>query len=117
MQIEMDEKSFPGINQIENTFRSWQWIYGKTPRFFIQEKYDLSSIENQIGKQFLVKFEVFHGMIVKLETEPKLIDYDLDNVPFTIEKIEEKLKENTQTNSSLDLFIRLCILNCAKKAF
>lgn len=117
MQVEVDEKSFPGINQIENTFRSWQWIYGKTPRFFIQEKYDLSSIENQIGKQFLVKFQVFHGMIVKLETEPKLIDYNLDNVPFNIEKIEEKLKENTQANSSLDLFIRLCILNCAKKAF
>ncbi|CAG2106676.1 unnamed protein product, partial [Medioppia subpectinata] len=39
MQLMADETNFIGLKDIESTFRSWQWIYGKTPRFTVTKQF------------------------------------------------------------------------------
>lgn len=40
------EKWFPGLNELRDTFSSWDWRYGKTPRFSVQKNLELKSGDN-----------------------------------------------------------------------
>ncbi|XP_033727566.1 lipoyltransferase 1, mitochondrial-like [Pecten maximus] len=34
-----DSKMFPGLNKIQSTLEDWEWIYGKTPKFWLKKNY------------------------------------------------------------------------------
>ena len=41
--INPTEKWFPGLNQLRENFSSWDWIYGKTPKFAVETKIEFKS--------------------------------------------------------------------------
>lgn len=38
----MDESMFPGLSRAETELRSWDWTFGKTPKFSVQTPVDLT---------------------------------------------------------------------------
>ena len=41
--INPSEKWFPGLNELRETFSSWDWRLGKTPKFAVQTTIELKS--------------------------------------------------------------------------
>ena len=41
--INPTEKWFPGLMEIRKTFASWDWRFGKTPKFAVQKNIQLKS--------------------------------------------------------------------------
>lgn len=41
--INPTEKWFPGLNAIKDTFSSWDWRYGKTPKFSVIKSVQIKS--------------------------------------------------------------------------
>lgn len=59
--INPTEKWFPGIDDLRTEFNSWEWIYGKTPKF---------SVEKEL---FLKDQNKEHKMILNVQVEKGLI--------------------------------------------
>lgn len=55
--INPTEKWFPGIGDLRTEFNSWEWIYGKTPKF---------SVEKEL---FLKDQDKEHKMILNVQVE------------------------------------------------
>ncbi|XP_018791088.1 PREDICTED: lipoyltransferase 1, mitochondrial [Bactrocera latifrons] len=71
--INPTEKWFPGIGNLRTEFKSWEWIYGKTPKF---------SVEKEI---FLKDQDKEHKMILNVQVEKGLIH----NVTITMPNREQ----------------------------
>jgi lipoyltransferase 1 len=41
--INPTEKWFPGLNELHENFSSWEWRYGKTPKFSVQTTVELKA--------------------------------------------------------------------------
>lgn len=41
--INPTEKWFPGLNEIQESFASWEWRYGKTPKFSVIKSIQMKS--------------------------------------------------------------------------
>lgn len=60
--INPTEKWFPGLNEIRETFASWDWRFGKTPKFAVQKSLSLKS-EGDQQHEMKVKVDVEKGRI------------------------------------------------------
>lgn len=61
--INPTEKWFPGLMEIRNSLSSWEWCYGKTPKFSIQKELQLKSDEKDHDVQLNVcvnSVSIFH---------------------------------------------------------
>ncbi|XP_031630413.1 lipoyltransferase 1, mitochondrial [Contarinia nasturtii] len=52
--INPTEKWFPGLMEIRDSFMSWDWCYGKTPKFTVQKDLQLKSDEKDHNVQLSV---------------------------------------------------------------
>lgn len=41
--INPTEKWFPGLSELRDNFGSWDWCFGKTPKFSVQKNVQLKS--------------------------------------------------------------------------
>ncbi|XP_069107094.1 lipoyl amidotransferase LIPT1, mitochondrial-like [Argopecten irradians] len=59
-----ESKIFPGIHQLKSNLEDWEWIYGKTPKFWLQKNY----CKVLDGVQFTVTIatEINKGRITQL---------------------------------------------------
>lgn len=55
--INPTEKWFPGLNETRETFASWDWRYGKTPKFSVQKNIQLKSGEDSHDLKLNVEVE------------------------------------------------------------
>ncbi|KAI1303142.1 Lipoyltransferase 1, mitochondrial [Halotydeus destructor] len=47
--VSPDDESFPGLGETQAMLKSWEWIYGKTPRFFLKTS---AKLKDEITKYF-----------------------------------------------------------------
>ncbi|XP_054161045.1 lipoyltransferase 1, mitochondrial-like, partial [Oppia nitens] len=92
-----DEDLYPGINQIEESLRSWQWIYGKTPKFQVNRQLCWQN------SRFLMEIHVIHGMIdgLVLLGEEFKTRLDLVGTPFTKDSVISRLNESLNNNQTI----------------
>lgn len=93
--IDPTEDYFQGITSIEKNLRSWEWIFGKTPRFIITKRFLMNSKQDEL----LIQVTIYHGYIEALKIEPYVDlahDLLLINTKFTLYDV----------NLTLDAFIR-----------
>ena len=105
----IDRNQFNGIEEIETTFRSWQWIYGKTPRFIVSRDFYWKN------KSFSVEIHVFHGIIEKLNITEFKSNIDLKGIQFTTESVSKHFKQilsETQNNFEFENYLNNCIFEC-----
>lgn len=55
--INPTEKWFPGLMEIRDTFASWDWRFGKTPKFTVQKDLQLKSNDEDYVVQLKVAVE------------------------------------------------------------
>ena len=55
--INPTEKWFPGLNEIRENFASWDWRFGKTPKFSVQKNIELKSSEGSHNMKLNVEVE------------------------------------------------------------
>lgn len=55
--INPTEKWFPGLMKIRDTFASWDWRFGKTPKFTVQKDLQLKSNDEDFVVQLKVLVE------------------------------------------------------------
>lgn len=55
--INPTEKWFPGLNVLRENFSSWDWRYGKTPKFTVQKNIQLKSGEDSHELKLNVEVE------------------------------------------------------------
>ncbi|RWS05377.1 hypothetical protein B4U79_14684, partial [Dinothrombium tinctorium] len=92
-EVYADEVTFPGINTYIENLKSWEWIFGKTPKFTLK-----FPVNNSPAK---CKLDVFKGVIDKIEVEPNLFGIlpHLQSVRFTIEDINLHLNKWIEFNN------------------
>lgn len=61
--INPTEKWFPGLMEIRDSFSTWTWCYGKTPKFTVQKDLQLKSDE----KDHNVQLNVIVNAVSKIE--------------------------------------------------
>ncbi|XP_055532102.1 lipoyltransferase 1, mitochondrial [Wyeomyia smithii] len=63
--INPSEKWFPGLNELRENFASWDWRFGKTPKFAVQKSIQLKSDQasDSQSHEMKVKVEVEKGRI------------------------------------------------------
>lgn len=55
--INPTEKWFPGLNELRENFASWDWRFGKTPKFSVQKSVQLKSGDQYLDFQLQVDVE------------------------------------------------------------
>lgn len=63
--INPTEKWFPGLNELRENFASWDWRFGKTPKFSVQKSVQLKS-EGDQQHEMKVKVDVEKGLIQEI---------------------------------------------------
>lgn len=63
--INPTEKWFPGINELRENFSSWDWRFGKTPKFAVQKSIQLKS-DGDRQHDMKVKVDVEKGLIQEI---------------------------------------------------
>lgn len=72
------EKWFPGITEIREKLLSWEWCYGKTPKFSIRQSYPvpIQYLNSSVNKyeELHIKLEITDGNVenVSLQLPPSL---------------------------------------------
>lgn len=84
--INPTEKWFPGLMEIREQFASWDWRFGKTPKFSVQKDIELKSVDKQ--NQYKLKVDVTEGLIQDISlsvpnAEPIPIVSTLKGKPYT----------------------------------
>uniref|UniRef100_A0A2H8TEX0 Lipoyltransferase 1, mitochondrial n=2 Tax=Melanaphis sacchari TaxID=742174 RepID=A0A2H8TEX0_9HEMI len=82
-----NEQTFPGFNEIKNEMESWEWRYGRTPKFNITVK---SNDEHS------VILSVKNGIIENVATTCNVSLSHLINEKFNM-KIVEEIKQCLET--------------------
>ncbi|XP_076674957.1 lipoyltransferase 1 isoform X3 [Andrena cerasifolii] len=77
--INPTEDWFPGLNELISTFRSWEWNYGKTPKFRVTRVLDVLG-QNEKFHQFNLVLEIQDGVIeeIKMRLPAGLISNDFN---------------------------------------
>lgn len=88
--INPTEKWFPGLMELRETFASWDWRFGKTPKFTVQKDIQLKSTDKQSGLK--LKMDVEKGLIGDIfiampDCEPIPVVTDLKGKEYTEEKL------------------------------
>ncbi|KAL4120705.1 hypothetical protein QTP88_013348 [Uroleucon formosanum] len=81
-----NEQTFPGFNEIKNEMESWEWIYGRTPKFNITVKCNEQS----------VILSVKNGIIENVATACNISLNNLVNEKFNMNIVEE-IKQHLKT--------------------
>ena len=108
-EVTADEKCFPGITKIEESLRSWQWIYGKTPRFIVNKELLWDS------SYFSIQLHVFHGVIEKLWLSKYNSNLDLTGTQFIKDLLISRLNESLnkiENNYNFEKFLCESIISC-----
>jgi len=63
--INPTEKWFPGLSELRDNFASWDWRFGKTPKFAVQKNIELKS--NDECHHVKLNVEVEKGLISKID--------------------------------------------------
>lgn len=75
--INPNDTNYPGLDELINEFSSWNWNYGKTPKFTVNKKIKLSDYFDPVN----VEVEVQNGIVIDIKL----------NLPLNIEKKYENL--------------------------
>lgn len=100
---------------MESKLKSWEWIYGKTPRFTVSS--------NVATDRFTLSFtmSVYRGLIESSVLEspkaPQNVTLDLSGAPFTEAAVSHKLQDWCQAAGFSDwsLFVSAAILDTIKE--
>ncbi|XP_055619570.1 lipoyltransferase 1, mitochondrial [Toxorhynchites rutilus septentrionalis] len=84
--INPTEKWFPGLSELRENFASWDWRFGKTPKFAVQKDVQLKSEGNQ-AHDMKVRVDVEKGLIQQIsllipEQEPIPVVSSLIGTPY-----------------------------------
>ncbi|CAK9823180.1 Lipoyltransferase 1, mitochondrial [Anthophora retusa] len=63
--INPTEDWFPGLDELISVFRSWEWNYGKTPKFTVTRVLDVPTEGNKVH-QFNLTLEIQNGIIEEI---------------------------------------------------
>ncbi|XP_058458862.1 lipoyltransferase 1, mitochondrial [Malaya genurostris] len=64
--INPSEKWFPGLNELRDNFASWDWRFGKTPKFAVQKSIQLKTEGDNQTNEMKVRVEVEKGLIQEI---------------------------------------------------
>ncbi|XP_017791707.1 PREDICTED: lipoyltransferase 1, mitochondrial isoform X2 [Habropoda laboriosa] len=75
--INPTEDWFPGLDKLVSEFRSWEWNYGKTPKFTVTRVLDVPTEDNKIHR-FNLALEIQNGIIeeIKMRLPASLVSHD-----------------------------------------
>lgn len=111
--INPTEKWFPGLMELRETFASWDWRFGKTPKFTVQKEIQLKSMDKVSNMQ--LKMEVEKGLIgdifiampncepIPVVSELKGKEYTEDNLNGVVSALKNVNSDNVKRaiNNSL----------------
>lgn len=85
------EKWFPGINEIRDTFQSWDWVYGNTPKFCVEKEINMRAEEKDY--KMLLRVDVEKGLIADISitmpsNEVVPIVCELKDKPYNEENLQ-----------------------------
>ncbi|XP_038123645.1 lipoyltransferase 1, mitochondrial [Cyprinodon tularosa] len=58
-----DESLFPGVGKMEAELRSWEWTFGKTPKFRVETQLELRDGQAAAGCSAELHMDVKHGLV------------------------------------------------------
>ncbi|KAM7365824.1 hypothetical protein PAMP_016726 [Pampus punctatissimus] len=64
-----DEPAFPGLSRAVTELRSWEWTFGKTPKFSVQTHLDLRDDRSSARSSGRLHMEVKNGVIESCELD------------------------------------------------
>ncbi|XP_076298922.1 lipoyltransferase 1 isoform X2 [Lasioglossum baleicum] len=64
--INPTEDWFPGLDELVSEFRSWDWNYGKTPKFSVTRELDLVAQDSKVHR-FELTLEIQNGIIEEIK--------------------------------------------------
>ncbi|XP_070813801.1 lipoyl amidotransferase LIPT1, mitochondrial [Chaetodon trifascialis] len=64
-----DESAFPGLGRAAAELRSWDWIFGKTPKFSVQTLLELTDDQSSARSAARLHMEVKNGVIESCELD------------------------------------------------
>lgn len=64
--INPTEDWFPGLNDLISEFRSWEWNYGRSPKFSITRELDLVGQDSKVHR-FSLTLEIQNGVIEEIK--------------------------------------------------
>ncbi|XP_076755812.1 lipoyltransferase 1 isoform X2 [Xylocopa sonorina] len=64
--INPTEEWFPGLNKLISEFSSWEWNYGKTPKFTVTRVLDVPGQDNKVHR-FNLTLEIQNGIIEEIK--------------------------------------------------
>ncbi|XP_054008472.1 lipoyltransferase 1, mitochondrial isoform X2 [Hylaeus anthracinus] len=75
--INPTEDWFPGLDKLISEFRSWEWNYGRTPKFTVTRVLDVLVQDSKVH-QFNLTLEIQNGIIeeIKMRLPPGLVSND-----------------------------------------
>ncbi|XP_050473723.1 lipoyltransferase 1, mitochondrial isoform X2 [Bombus huntii] len=75
--INPTEDWFPGLDKLISEFRSWEWNYGKTPKFTVTRVVDVPTEDDKVH-QFNLALEIQNGIIeeIKMKLPANLVSKD-----------------------------------------
>lgn len=89
MTINPVESVVPGIQGKTKEFSSWDWIFGKTPRFYLEKEL------NGEADPFTLKMTIIKGCVSEFscqsDSREGLLQLDLKDVRFEPDTVQEKL--------------------------
>lgn len=71
--INPTEKWFPGLMELRETFASWDWRFGKTPKFTVQKDIQLKSTDKDSSFQLKMEVEKVTLKVLHLRFEILII--------------------------------------------
>lgn len=87
--INPTEKWFPGLNALRENFASWDWRFGKTPKFNVQKNIQLKSGDEVLNLK--LNIEVEKGLISNIEL---LLKNSADVMPIVSSLIGQAYNED-----------------------
>lgn len=87
-EISPDEKTVPLINDKVHNFSSWNWIYGKTPKFTLKREF------NSEADPFSIEINVNHGLIdsvLIVSLEKASYKFKLEGERFDTDQLKDHL--------------------------
>lgn len=68
---------FAGLNELVNEFKSWEWNYGKTPKFTVTRVLDVPLRDNKVHR-FTLTLDIQAGIIeeIKMRLPADLVSND-----------------------------------------
>ncbi|XP_063697080.1 lipoyl amidotransferase LIPT1, mitochondrial isoform X2 [Culicoides brevitarsis] len=107
--INPTEKWFPGLNAIKETFSSWDWRYGKTPKFSVLKSVQMKSGNGDLDMK--IKLDVEKGLIEDISlmipnSEPIPVVSTLKGKPYTEDNLQgiiAALKDLSTLSNNINL--------------